>query len=105
MFYSEVVPIPAADRIVSAPGVCGGMPRIAGQPWRVSDVAVWSEHLGMTPYEIVSRFPSLTLADVHYALAWYFDHIEEIRSEIEKDRALAEKFCEDDPSLVVTPGT
>jgi uncharacterized protein (DUF433 family) len=67
------------------PGVCGGKPRIAGHRIRVQDVVVWHERLGMSPDEIVGRFPQLTLADVHAALAWYFDHQDEIRKDIRDD--------------------
>jgi hypothetical protein len=43
----------------------------------------------MTPDEIVSHVPSITLADVHASLAYYFDHIEEIQEEMRAERALA----------------
>ena len=34
----------------------------------------------------------LKLADVHAALAYYFDHIEEIQQEMKAERAFAEEF-------------
>ena len=42
-----------------------------------------TEHQGMTPDEIVGRIPTVTLADVHSALAYYFDHASEIQQEIQ----------------------
>jgi hypothetical protein len=51
---------------------------------RVQDIVIWSEHCGMTPDEIVSHTPSITLADVHSALAYYFDHVKEIRDGSER---------------------
>jgi len=54
----------------------------------------------MTPDQIVSEVPSLTLADVHAALAYYFDHMEEIREEMRAERALVEKARRKNPSLV-----
>jgi hypothetical protein len=46
----------------------------------------------MTPDDIVSHVPSLTLADVHAALAYYFDHMAEIQEEMPTERKLVEKF-------------
>ena len=36
----------------------------------------------MTPDEIAAGYPHLTLAQVHAALAHYFDHREEIQGEV-----------------------
>ena len=82
----------STERIVSTPGVCGGRRCIAGHRIRVLDIVVWHEHQGMTPDEIVSHVPTITLADVHSALAYYFDHIEEIQEEMRAERSLAEEF-------------
>ena len=90
----------AADRIAKTPGVCGGRARIAGHRVRVLDIVAWSEHQGMTPDEIVSHVPSLTLADVHAALAYYFDHLEEIQEEMRAEKALADEVQRNHPSLV-----
>ena len=91
---------PAQDRITRTPGVCGGKACIAGHRVRVLDIVVWHEHQGMTPDEIVSHVPTITLADVHAALAFYFDHIEEIQQEMLAERASAEEFRRDHPSLL-----
>ena len=40
----------------------------------------------MTSDEIVSHSPSITLSDIHSALAYDFDHVQEIREEIRADR-------------------
>lgn len=84
------------------PGICGGKTCIAGHRVRVLDIVVWHEHQGMTPDEIVSHIPSITLADVHAALAYYFDHIEEIQEEMRTERAFAEEFRRKNPSLLET---
>jgi hypothetical protein len=42
----------------------------------------------MTPDEIVEAHPHLTLADVHAALAYYFDHLEAIRGEWQEAEAV-----------------
>jgi hypothetical protein len=67
---------------------------------RVTDVVAWHEHGGMTADDIVSHVPSLTLADVYAALAYYFDHLEEIQEEMRAERALAEEFRAGHTSLL-----
>jgi uncharacterized protein (DUF433 family) len=64
-----------ADHIEVTPGICGGRPCISGHRIRVQDIVAWHESQGQSPDEIVARFPQLSLADVHAALAFYFDHI------------------------------
>ena len=80
--------------------MCGGKACIAGHRVRVLDIVVWHEHQGMTPDEIVSHVPSITLADVHAALAYYFDHMDEIQREMRAERAAAEEFRRSHPSLI-----
>ena len=87
-------------RVTRTPGVCGGKACVAGHRIRVSDVALWHEHEGLNPDEIVSQYPSLSLADVHSALAYYYDHIEEIRQEMREDTELAERLRDNAPSLL-----
>lgn len=88
------------ERIVKTPGVCGGRARIVGHRVRVQDIVSFYEHQGLTPDEIVSHIPTITLADVHIALAYYFDHVQEIQEELRADRAYAEEFRQNNPSLL-----
>ena len=88
------------EHIVSTPGTCGGKPRIAGTRIRVQDVVVWHEAWGQSPEEIVTSFPQLTLAQVHAALAYYYDHREEIRQHMRDAEALVEAFKQQYPSKV-----
>lgn len=83
--------------IVKTPGTCGGAPRIDGRRIRVSHVAAWSEKSGWTPDEIAQYF-DLTLAEVHAALAYYFDHLEEIRAEWAQEAHLVEDMKQKYPS-------
>src|SRR5690348_16058089 len=87
------------ERIVKMPGTCGGKPvsRAIACERRTSSSGM---HHGMSPDEIVSHIPSITLADVHSALAYYFDHIQEIQEEMRADRAYAEEFRRNHPSLL-----
>jgi uncharacterized protein (DUF433 family) len=88
------------ERIVRQPGICGGRACIAGHRVRVLDVVVWHEPQGMTPDEIVSHVPTISLGDVHAALAYYFDHVHEIQEEMRTERTLAEEFRRDHRSLL-----
>ena len=74
-------------RIVSTPGTCGGKPRIAAHRITVKHIVICYQRNGQSPDEIVSDYPSLTLSDVHAALAYYFDHRAEIDAEIAADDA------------------
>ncbi len=78
-------------RIVSTPGTCGGRPRIDGHRITVEDVAIWHERMGMSPEEIASAYPSLTLSAIHAALAYYDDH----REQVDLDSRESERFVEE----------
>jgi len=80
----ENVPV---QHIVSTPDVFGGKPRIDGHRIRVMDIVTWHEKRGLSPDEILDLYPGLTLADVHAALAYYFDHKAEIESDFEDEVA------------------
>ena len=58
---------------------------MAGTRIRVWDIHVWHNLRGQSPEQIVVEFPQLTLADVHAALAYYFDHREEIQRQAKED--------------------
>ena len=59
-------------------GVCGGRPVLAGTRFPVRSVVGYVLRQGMTPEELVVEFPYLSLASVHDALSYYYDHREEI---------------------------
>jgi len=88
------------EHIGIRPGFCGGKPHILGHRIKVKHVAVWHEQMGMTPVEIVATYPTISLADVHAALAYYYDHVEEIRAEIEEEDRFVEVLRSKSPSLV-----
>lgn len=63
---------------------------IVGTDIKVSQIASEHEHLGMSPDEIVEAHPHVTLADVHAALSYYYDHADEIRRDWDDTDALVE---------------
>lgn len=80
------------EHITKTPGVCGGKACIAGHRVRVMDIVIYHEHRGLSPEEIITIFPTITLADVHAAVAYYLDHQDEIAAEFAREEELAEQF-------------
>ena len=72
--------------ITSDPAVCGGSAVIHGTRFPVRSVAVYVLQYGLAPEELVGKFPPLTLAQVHDALAYYYDNRQEIDREIAENR-------------------
>ena len=93
-------PTTTAHQIEATPDVCGGKPRIAGTRIRVQDIAGQHETWGRSPDEICDAFDGLTLGQVHAALAYYYDHRDEIHRDIERQRAFVEQYERDHPSLL-----
>lgn len=87
------------QHIEITPGVAGGKPRIAGHRITVQDVAIWHERLGRSADEIAAEH-GLTLADVHAALAYYFDHRAEVDRSMADGAAFAASLKERTPSRV-----
>jgi uncharacterized protein (DUF433 family) len=78
-------------------GAGGPKARIAGSRIRVQDVALWYEKLGLSADEIVDQYPTITLADVHAALAYYWDHRDEIERALAEERSLYEALSRREP--------
>ncbi len=89
-----------AKHIEIKPGVCGGKPCIAGHRIRVQDIVLLHERQGMSPEDIVAFYSQLSLADVHAALAFYFDNRDLIRKQITEGENLASELQSRTPSKV-----
>lgn len=87
-----------ATHITKGPRVCGGKACIDSTRIRVMDI-VLLQRQGLKPEDMIEYFSvPLSLAQVHGALTYYYDHPEEIEgdisdgkrveAEIERDRAL-----------------
>jgi uncharacterized protein (DUF433 family) len=76
--------------IVSTPGICGGRPRIEGS-WITVQYIVHEIKTGVTPEEIVTDKPHLTLASVYSALAYCHAN----KDELDADFAGYNLNCQD----------
>ena len=65
---------------------------LVGTRVRVQDVASLAERQGLSADEIVRSLPHLTLAQVHAALAYYFDHREAIVEELRQDAEFIREY-------------
>jgi uncharacterized protein (DUF433 family) len=82
---------PSLDRHIEiTPGVVGGKPHISGRRITVQNIAIWHERTGKSVDEIAAEY-DLSFADIHAALAYYFDH----RTEIDEAMKRAEVFVEE----------
>ena len=68
--------------IVRQQNICRGKPTIKGTRIKVSQIVTEFERLGWTADQIVDAHPHLTLTQVHAALAYYYDHADEINREL-----------------------
>ncbi len=80
--------------ITTNPKVRGGRPCIAGTGLRVTDIVMAHLFHNRTPSELASDY-DISMAQVHAALAYYYEHKDEldadIRQQIAKARDLKEK--------------
>ena len=77
---------PHIEKLQGDPAHLRRMPRI-----RVSQIVIDHLNHGWSADEIVIHYPHLKLAEVHSAMAYYFDHQQEIDGEIEVEQRLIEE--------------
>jgi uncharacterized protein (DUF433 family) len=90
---------PLDGHIARTPGICGGKPRIEGHRITVQQIVIWHDRLGRSADEIATEY-ELDLSDVYAALAYYFDHRQEIDTAIEESRDWIKELRHKTPSLV-----
>lgn len=88
-----------ASHIESTPEVTGGKPRVAGHRITVQNIAIWHERLGLSADEIATQY-GLSLADIYAALAYYYDHREEIDRSIHEDEEFIAELRRQTQSLL-----
>jgi uncharacterized protein (DUF433 family) len=74
------------QHIESTPGVLGGKPRIAGRGISVANIAVLYERHGWSVERITDQL-ELDKAQIHAALAYYYDHKSEVDASIDEGDA------------------
>jgi uncharacterized protein (DUF433 family) len=80
-----------------SPDVRGGKPRIVGTRITVEDVAAMHLRLGHSLVEIAGKY-ELSMASVYAAMAYYFDHREEIDSRVDEEDEQVEVLKQSYPS-------
>lgn len=70
--------------VEKVPGRCGGRAVVAGTRIRVAIILACYRQ-GMTVEEILQEYPHLRPADVHDALAYAYDHADEIEADLAAD--------------------
>lgn len=76
---------PDRPRIVHDADTVSGAARIAGTRVRVSDIVVVYNYHDLSPEAIADEYPTVSVAGVYAALAYFDEHPEVIRAEI-RDR-------------------
>jgi Protein of unknown function (DUF433) len=77
---------PHIEKTGTDPARLKRLPRI-----RVSQIVTDYLNHGWSADEIVIHYPHLKLAEVHSAMAYYFDHQAEIDGEIDREQGLIEE--------------
>ena len=67
----------------------GGVPIIAGTNMKIVELAQLAH--GWSPEELHFQHPYLSLGQIHSALAYYWDHKEELDADIKRRRQYAEE--------------
>lgn len=60
-----------------------GVPFIAGTTMKVIELVIEKIAYGWSPEELHMQHPYLTLGQIHSALAYYYDHEDELNKDIE----------------------
>ena len=76
-----------------------GVPIIAGTRVKVRMIAIDHTIHGWDPQEIHRQYPTLTLAQIHSALAYYYDYKVAIDAEIARDLEQVDRLMEEIESL------
>jgi uncharacterized protein (DUF433 family) len=69
-----------------------GVPSIAGTTMKVIELVTAQAAYGWSAEELHFQFPYLTLGQIHSALAYYWDHREELDRDISRRLAISEQL-------------
>jgi uncharacterized protein (DUF433 family) len=68
-----------------------GIPILAGTTMKVAELVMAQRAYGWSPEEIHFQHPSLSLSQIHSALAYYWDHQGEVDRDIERRSRFVEQ--------------
>jgi uncharacterized protein (DUF433 family) len=69
-----------------------GIARLAGRRTKVAQIAMDKIAFGWDAEQIQKQYPYLGLAEIHAALAYYYDHQSEIDRQIQESKVRAESI-------------
>jgi uncharacterized protein (DUF433 family) len=69
-----------------------GVPVIAEGNTKVSELVAEIQAHGLSPEELCYQLPHLSLGQIYSALAYYWDHREEVEQDLERRSKLAERL-------------
>ena len=84
--------------ITIVPEVTGRSPVIVGTRTKVIDIAIRYEFGGMTPDQLIEQFPHLTLAQIHDALSYYYEHKSDLDGACREEQTLINELRKHYPS-------
>jgi uncharacterized protein (DUF433 family) len=87
------------QHIEISPGIVNGRPRIAGHRITVQNIVIWHEWMGRDADEIAAEY-DLSISDIYAAIAYYYDHREEIDQSIRESEDLVAALRQQTPSKV-----
>lgn len=73
----------------------GGIPIIDGTSMKVIELVLETTAYGWSPDELLFQHPYLSLGQIHSALAYYWDHADELDSDIEQRLEKVESLRQD----------
>src|SRR5947209_1354691 len=89
--------------IVRTPDTCMGLPRIGGTRITVNLIVRAVVRARQTTEEVLMAHPHLTLAQIHAALAYYFDHRAEVDASMQDADRLEADLRTRFPSRLAVP--
>ena len=93
------MPILSIEQIETSSDVRSGKPRVSGTRITVEDIAVMHLKLGMSLIEIAGVY-ELSLAQVYAAMAYYFEHREDIDKRVAEEEALIQEYQRNHTSIL-----
>jgi len=86
-----------SDYIETTSGTRSGKPRVAGTRITVADIVLMHRRLGRALEEISGTY-DLPLAAAYAAMAYYYDHKDDIDQSLDEEEGMAEAFKKNNPS-------